>query len=139
MDQKEIERVLFAAEDLSRRAHAGQFRRDGITPYFEHPRAVAGRVKEPEEKIVAFLHDVLEDTDYTVQDLIDGGIPEHLVAVVQLLTKTPDVKYDDYISKIRDNKIATNVKIADMLSNLSDTPSKEQIRKYAKALLYLTE
>lgn len=133
-----MESTVFLAEYVCRKAHVGQYRRDGVTPYWNHPRDVARRVTTDEEKIVAYLHDVLEDTDYTPERLVSEGIPSHLVDVVQLLTKTEGVPYDTYISNIKQNKIATNVKIADMLSNLSDTPSIAQIQRYAKALLVLT-
>ena len=66
------------------------------------------------------------------------GIPPHLVTAVVLLTKTHEGVYDDYLEQVASSPLATKVKIADMLSNLADHPTKKQIRKYAKGLLRLT-
>ena len=93
---------------------------------------------DPEAQVVAWLHDVIEDSEETEQSLEDAGIPEHLVKQVALLTKTRESTYDDYLEKIASSPIASKVKIADMLSNLADNPTKKQIRKYAKGLLRLT-
>lgn len=127
------------AEQIATQAHEGQFRRDGVVPYIEHPKAVAGRVSgDAETQAVAWLHDVIEDSDHTADTLLKAGIPSHLVSDVVLLTKTREMVYEDYLDRIASSPIATKVKIADMLSNLADKPTKKQIRKYAKGLLKLT-
>jgi (p)ppGpp synthase/HD superfamily hydrolase len=132
------EELIELAEQIATEAHAGQFRRGGIIPYIEHPRTVAGRVGgDPEAQIVAWLHDVLEDSEHTAESLQAAGIPSHLVAAVVLLTKTPETVYDDYLGRVAASPIAAKVKIADMLSNLADDPTPKQIRKYAKGLLRL--
>ena len=121
-------------------AHAGQFRRDGVTPYFRHPMAVADRVAKygHEYVYVAYLHDVLEDVNMgLIQDFYDLGIPENIITAVILLTKHKGVNYDDYLKNIKSNELARRVKIADMLSNLADDPTDKQIVKYAKGLTYL--
>ena len=125
--------LIGKAEQTATMAHCGQYRRDGIT----HARDVASRVSSDAEKIVAFLHDTIEDTALTRSDLLDQGFPQFMVDAIVLLTKDDDTIYDDYILKISQNKLATNVKIADMLSNLSDNPSKKQTKKYAKSLQIL--
>lgn len=126
------------AEQLARIAHAGQFRRDGVTPYIVHPQAVAARVAgDPAAESVAWLHDVLEDTAVTETTLREHGIPEGIVSSVRLLTKPEGADYGPYLHEIRRDPVARKVKIADMLSNLSDQPSERQILKYAQGLIVL--
>ena len=133
------EDLVILAESIATKAHEGQFRRGGVTPYIEHPRAVVSRVSgDFEAEIVAWLHDVIEDCGYTEESLVRAGIPTHCAAAVVLLTKTREMVYEDYLDEIAASPLATKVKIADMLSNLSDNPTKKQIQKYAKGLLRLT-
>ena len=138
-DASDNAELLTLAEQIATRAHDGQFRRGGVVPYVEHPRAVVGRLEDdPEAQVVAWLHDVIEDTDETAESLVEAGIPAHLVEAVVQLTKTRETRYEDYLEQISGAPLAKKVKVADMLSNLADHPTKKQIRKYAKGLLYLT-
>lgn len=120
-------------------AHLGQTRRDGTTPYIEHIEKVVNLVGDDEKlQCIAWLHDVIEDTDYT-EDLlsalgVDLGVVQY---VVELLTHRKGVKYFDYIGKIKTSTTATKVKIADIVANLSDKSTDKQIKKYYKALLIL--
>jgi len=133
------EELVQLAEQIATKAHEGQFRRGGIVPYIEHPKVVARRVGDDAEvQVVAWLHDVIEDSEHTAQSLQNAGIPPHLVSTVVLLTKTREIVYEDYMDKVASCPIATRVKIADILSNLADNPTRKQIRKYAKGLLRLT-
>jgi len=127
------------AEKIARKAHAGQFRRDGITPYILHPAAVVSRLngESPEVLATAWLHDVIEDTEETGQSLIDKGIPRSVAINVEMLSKKSGEDYARYMRKLRGWPDARKVKIADMLANLSDAPSEKQIVKYAKGLLIL--
>jgi (p)ppGpp synthase/HD superfamily hydrolase len=126
------------AEQIATKAHDGQFRRDGVTPYVTHPRRVAKRVSGNEDaEAVAWLHDVLEDTSETEESLLAAGIPQHVVDAVRLLTKEEGVVYEDYLARLNKNELARAVKIQDMLDNLSDGPREKQIKKYAKGLLIL--
>lgn len=86
---------------------------------------------------VAWLHDVLEDTDVTPEVMSQHGIPDEVIFCVRLLTKTEGVDYDSYLASVKGNPVAKKVKVADMLSNLSDHPSEQQILKYAKGLIVL--
>lgn len=130
--------LVTKAAALAREAHEGQFRRDGKTPYVRHPEAVAQRVVgDPLAEAVARLHDVVEDTALTADELRKRGIPDEVVSRVQMLTKPEGADYEAYLAMIRRDPIARKVKIADMLTNLSDTPSEKQILKYAKGLLIL--
>jgi len=127
------------AENIAREAHEGQTRRDGETPYITHPEAVASRVDSPDLKVIAWLHDVIEDTPLTAKDLIDKGIKEDHVEAVLLLTKKKGVPNIEYWGLIKENPLARKVKVADMLTNLADDPTDHQIENYAKGLEYLSE
>ena len=135
--------MVTRAYEIAAIAHARQFRFDGKTPYIEHPWRVMSRLVEngygTEYQAVALLHDVLEDTDVTAKDLLDKEIPENIVYAVIILTKEDGVDYGVYLDKVRNNELARVVKIADMIDNLSDKPSKKQIIKYATGLLTLVE
>ncbi len=130
--------IIKVAENIARKAHQGQFRRDGITPYIVHPERVVSRLSENSEaQAVAWLHDVLEDTGISEKSLLDAGITENIVAAVKVLTKSDGIDYENYLIKVRDNDLARKVKVEDMLDNLSDSPTKKQIVKYARGLLVL--
>lgn len=127
------------AERIAIEAHDGQFRRGGLVPYIEHPRSVVAKVGgDPDAQIVAWLHDVLEDCDVSAEQLRDRGIPQQCVDAVVLLTKTKELAYDDYLERLAQSPLATKVKIADMISNLADSPTNKQLKKYAKGLSRLT-
>ena len=135
MDADELVRL---AEEVARTAHAGQFRRDGVRPYVVHPEAVASRVgDDPQALAVAWLHDVLEDTAVTEDDLRADGFPAAVVDAVAALTKREGVSYDAYLRGVAALPLARAVKVADMLSNLADDPTDRQIVKYARGLLVL--
>ena len=130
--------VAVRAAAIAHSAHQGQFRRDNVTPYIQHPAAVAKRVAgDPVVEAVAWLHDVLEDTAMTADDLRNRGMPDEVITRVAMLTKKEGANYEDYLAMIRADPVACKVKIADMLSNLSDSPSERQILKYAKGLIVL--
>lgn len=116
-------------------AHAGQFRRDGITPYITHPEAVANLLENNELKCVAWLHDVLEDTKVTSKDLVSVGISQPIVKAVLCLTNRLLDNYLTYIRYIKNERPdLILVKLADIQHNLSCSPSPHQVEKYTKAL-----
>lgn len=78
-----------------------------------------------------------EDTELTHDDRINRGIPESVVAAIEALTKQDGLSYDENLQRVATNELAKGVKIADMLSNLADSPTNNQIRKYARGLLRL--
>lgn len=129
---------------IATEAHKGQVDKAGV-PYINHPLTVASLVETEEEKIVALLHDTIEDTNITEQDLLNYGFSNKIVEAVKLLTHNKDVPYMDYVAKIKDNELARKVKIADLthnsdLSRLKEITDKDKKRyeKYQNALLYLT-
>lgn len=110
--------LVSRAAELARVAHAGQFRRDGVTPYVRHLEAVASRVSgDPIAEAVAWLHDVLEDTDLTVDEMRAHQMPPEVIAGVITLTKKGDIGYQRYLLRIKADPTARKVKIADFLSN----------------------
>ena len=131
-------RICEIAEQIARKAHEGQHRRDGVTPYVTHPERVAKSIAGNEDlEAVAWLHDVLEDTSETEASLRAAGIPQHVVDAVRCLTKKDGVEYEDYLAGIKQNALARAVKIQDMLDNLSDEPTEKQTIKYCRGLLIL--
>lgn len=106
------------AWEIASKAHQGQTDKGGH-PYIGHPVAVADMVLTPEEKVVALLHDVVEDTSVTLQDL-KQEFPAEVVEAVDLLTKKkgPDFSLENYLKDIRENEIARQVKLADLKHNM---------------------
>ncbi len=121
-----------AARALCISAHAGQFRRDGVTPYHTHPMAVADAVPD-ELKPAALLHDVIEDCNVAKWQLFDHFRDETIIAV-DLLTRPKEMPYSLYIKAMLHNHDAVRIKIADMEHNLSCQPSENSKQKIAKWL-----
>lgn len=126
-------------------AHAGQVDKAGM-PYIFHPYEVALQVQTEEEVCAALLHDVVEDTDWTMEDLRAAGFPETVLEAVQLLTHDPAVPYLDYVRALCGNPIAVAVKWADLHHNSertrfdADSPDIEKrLQKYAAARAVLDE
>lgn len=117
-------------------AHAGQLDRDGH-PVILHPLAVGLMGKTDEEKIAGFLHDVVEDTDYTFDDLLRAGIPVGVVNALRLLMHEPGTDYDAYVQAIIDsgNPIALQVKYNDLQHNFARRKAYPDLQaKHGKAL-----
>lgn len=126
------------------KAHDGQFDKGGM-PYYLHPFFVALNVKTIEEKIVALLHDVVEDTNVTFEDLEKMGFSSKIVEAIKAITKNGE-SYEEYLCKVKENEIAKKVKMEDIkhnmdLSRLSVITDKDlkRVEKYKKALKYLSE
>lgn len=104
------------AEEFATLMHSGQLDRAGA-PYIEHPRAVAAKVEGKTEKIVAWLHDTVEDTDATIEQ-IESLFGDEVARAVALLTHDKRDSYMDYVRKIKGNEIARKVKMADLSHNM---------------------
>jgi (p)ppGpp synthase/HD superfamily hydrolase len=121
-------------------AHKVQKDKSGL-PYIFHPFHVAEQMDDEDSTIVALLHDLLEDTSYTVEDLKKIGFNNKVCDAIILMTHDDNVTYLDYVKKIKNNEIARKVKIADLKHN-SDLSrldiiteyDLERKAKYAKAL-----
>tara|TARA_Y100000310_G_scaffold343046_1_gene448901 strand:+ start:1335 stop:1796 length:462 start_codon:yes stop_codon:yes gene_type:complete len=127
-------------------AHEGQFRWDGKTPYIAHPMRVAmevadftGRKDTTDDVVVAWLHDVVEDTPVTLEDIRDlEWSTDDQVDALDAITKRPGERYVDYIVRVKKNDIAVRVKIADINDNMNDGKiSKGKRQAYEFALAYL--
>lgn len=127
-------------------AHAGQVDKSG-EPYILHPLRVMLSMKAEDERIVAVLHDVVEDTPWTCEDLYwQHGFKPEIVMAVAALTRGKNEEYFDFIRRLEPNAIARAVKIADIRDNLdpsrglpTDAKANERIEKYRRALEVLRE
>jgi (p)ppGpp synthase/HD superfamily hydrolase len=98
-------------------AHRGQEERNG-RPYVGHPLRVMERVQTEEEKIVAVLHDVIEDTTWTRAMLAERGFPKHLLDALDCVTERKPESYPVFIRRSASNPIARRVKLADLEDNM---------------------
>lgn len=105
------------ARDIATRAHAGQTDKSGA-PYITHPERVASRLERPDAKIVGYLHDVVEDTHITADDLRES-FPDHIVEAVIAISQLPNERRLDYYARVKDNPLAHEVKLADIADNMS--------------------
>ena len=129
---------------IARKAHAGQVDKAGVD-YIQHPLYVASQVETEQEKAVALLHDVIEDSNITAVDLLASGLPNEVVTAVQILTKKKGQSYQEYLEKVKTNDLARVVKLADLkhnsdlsrLKTVSDT-DYERVKKYKNAIRYLS-
>lgn len=138
-----MDKLLERAIKLAEKYHKGQFDKGG-NPYIEHPLRVMENVESIEEKVLAVLHDVLEDCDVSKDQLIKAGIPEHLVEKLEILCKGKNEKYFDYIDRIKTDQSTINVKLSDLNDNMNLKRLKEvtekdinRIEKYKKAKVIL--
>ncbi len=99
-------------------AHTGQTDKAGQT-YILHPLRIMAKMDTEDEMAVALLHDVLEDSHFTPQDLLEAGIPPHVVEAVTLLSKQDGDNYDTFIDRLLPNPLAAKVKKADIEDNLN--------------------
>ena len=140
-------KMVKKVEAIATKAHLVQTRHDGVTPYIEHQKAVAAIVRGDEKaEMVAWLHDVIEDTAKEDKDrkkvrnsLKKKGVPRDVIEAVDLMTHSKGKSYGKYLEQIKSSSLAKKVKIADMLANLADSPTKKQIKKYARGLLFLLD
>ena len=124
-------------------AHAGQLDRSGL-PYVLHPIHLAEQMKDEDTCVAALLHDVIEDTDTTLEELREYGFTEAQLEAVRLLTHLEGVQYLEYVEALKDNPIARAVKIEDLKHN-ADTSrldiitdcDRKRLEKYKKAMAIL--
>ena len=121
-------------------AHRGQYDKSGL-PYITHPLHVAESMETEDECVVALLHDVLEDTDITIEYLTRIGISDRQIAALKLLCHDDSVPYLEYVQAIRVDPIARKVKLADLHHNSDLTRLNvitiqdiERVEKYKQAI-----
>ena len=139
--------LTIKAMSIAYDAHHGQRDKSGV-PYIFHPLHLAEQMEDEISCCAALLHDVVEDTDITLEQLAKT-FPAEVTEAVRLLTHDPDTDYFDYVRAIKGNPIAVKVKLADLAHNMDasrfagvEVP-KERIGyfrdKYTKALAILLE
>ena len=121
------------ALEIAMKAHKGQRDLDG-RPVILHPLTVAIKGNNESEIVAGLLHDVVEDTDWTFDDLLEAGIKPEVVDVLRLLTHSKDEPYMDYVQRIADshNPIAINVKCNDLEHNLDPGRRGDHLKQVAK-------
>lgn len=136
---------LNRAIEIAVKVHEGQTDLNG-QPYIGHPFRVMAAGHTLQEKIVGVLHDVIEDSDWTIEDLTAEGFSKEIVDGVDGITKREGEKYKDYLIRVENNPIAVRVKMNDLTDNMDirrlDELTEEhfnRMRKYLKAYKQLTE
>lgn len=130
---------------LAFEAHAGQYDKSGL-PYILHPIHLAEQMTDELSTVCAVLHDVVEDTSWTLAELEQEGFPEEVIQVLRLLTHCPSLSYLEYIRQLSSNPTARKVKLADLrhnsdLSRLETVDQKalNRVEKYRQAIRFLEE
>ncbi|MCR3751762.1 HD domain-containing protein [Lentzea californiensis] len=140
---------MFTLEDaiaIATSAHDGQVDKSG-RPYIGHPLRVMTAVTGEHEQMAAVLHDVIEDTPVTADDLLAHGCPASVVDAVVALSHLPEEPQEDYLRRVAANPLALSVKRADISDNLApariarlDEATQDRLKaKYARALGLLDE
>ena len=133
------------ALNLMYEAHKGQ-KDKGNIPYVFHPYHIAEQMNTEDEIIVALLHDVIEDTNFTLEDIKSYGFNNNIIEALKVITHDKKTNYTDYINKISKNKLATKIKIRDLKHNIDisriPNPTEEdynRVNQYKKALEILNK
>lgn len=123
-----------AAKKLAARMHDGQVDKSGL-PYITHPERVAARLSSPEAQVVGWLHDTVEDTPLSL-DEIEARFGPETAAAVDAISRRDGETWDDYIDRVKQNPIARRVKVSDLIdnSNLSRLPrvTMKDVQRQAK-------
>lgn len=137
--------TLEKAIEIAARAHAGQVDKAG-QPYILHPLRVMLAVRTPYERMAAILHDVVEDTTVTFEDLIAEGFPHQVMDAIRALTKSKGESRLAAAMRAAENVIARNVKLADVSDNMDldriSTPTEKdfaRLKEYEQVKKLLLE
>lgn len=124
-------------------AHKDQTDKSGL-PYVFHPFHLAEQMPDELTTVAALLHDVVEDTSYTLEDLAQLGFPPQVLSSLARLTHDPSVPYLDYVAGLREDPVARAVKLADLRHNSDltrldcvDESARQRVKKYAEAIQLL--
>ena len=136
---EKIKKALEIAFD----AHKDQVDKAGL-PYIYHPFYLATQMETEDSIIVALLHDVVEDSHYTVEDLENHGFSTTIIAALRLLTHEDSEDYITYIHRVKENELARIVKLADLKHNSDesrlshiDDKARERLNRYAESIKIL--
>jgi len=132
------------AIEVATEAHKGQKDKNG-QPYIYHPLRVMLAVQSDFERMVAIMHDVVEDTNWTIEDVAAENFSNEVVKAIKAITKKKNQSYEEYLEIVKADPIARTVKIADIRDNASPMRlyllDPETIirltEKYSKALRFL--
>lgn len=145
MTKEETAKLLDKAAMICVTKHAGQRDKMGCA-YFQHPMRVAMHCTTDAEKIVALLHDTIEDTDVTPNYLLAEGFPREIVDAVLSVTKREGESYEDFVRRASQNHIGRVVKLRDLEDNLNalrldhfDADMAARYNKYLAARRFLLE
>ncbi len=137
---------LKLAIEIAISAHNGQLDTHNGRPYIEHPFRVMNAGHTLQEKIVGVLHDVVEDTDWTLNKLKAEGFTDEIVDGIDAVTRRDNESYDDYIIRVQTNSLGIRVKLNDLTDNMDIRRWKEvqyqdlaRLQKYLSAYKQLTE
>ncbi len=137
--------TLGKAIAIAAQAHQEQRDKAGA-PYILHPLRLMLRMHSETEMMVAILHDVVEDTDWTLDKLRQAGFAEEVVQAVECLTHRDHETYEEFIARVRTNAIASKVKLADLEDNMDmrrlsalTEQDTQRLRKYHRAWLALRQ
>jgi (p)ppGpp synthase/HD superfamily hydrolase len=137
--------TLEDAISIAALAHCGQKDKVG-SPYLLHPLRMMLRMKSEASMMAAVLHDVVEDTDWTLEQLREQGFSDEVLAAVECLTHRDGESYEEFIGQVQKNQIAQQVKIADLEDNMNikrigriSPKDLERLEKYHRAWRVLTK
>ena len=141
-----MEKLLAKAIEMALKAHEGQVDKSGM-PYAGHVMRVMQAGRTHDEKIVGVLHDLVEDTHWTFDMLLEEGFPPHIVDALRCVTKiSEDEPYEEFIKRVKTNPLAVAVKINDLTDNMDirrlatiTEADVQRLRKYLKAYRELVE
>ena len=135
--------TLERAIEIAARTHAGQVDKGGA-PYILHPLRVMLRVAPGAQQIVAVLHDVVEDSEVTFEDLAREGFAAEVIAGLRAVTKIEGESYEDFVARAALDPVGKAVKLADLMENsdlsrIAEPSQKdmERVEKYGRAIEYL--
>jgi guanosine-3',5'-bis(diphosphate) 3'-pyrophosphohydrolase len=137
--------TLEKAIEIAAAAHSGAVDKGG-EPYILHPLRLMLSMKATDARIVAVLHDVVEDTKWTIDKIRQAGFSDTVLSAVEALTKRDGEEYEDFVLRARENPIAREVKKADVLDNMNldripnpTEKDRRRVQKYENALALLDE
>ncbi len=131
--------IIEKSLEISLQAYQGKTDKAGAA-YILHPLRLMSKMDTEEEMSVALLHDVIEDSDITAEDLLQSGISPTVVSAVQSLTKVKGENYEKFIDRVLTNKLASKIKKADIEDNINilrlttiTEADLQRVAKYHKA------
>ena len=135
---------LDRALEIAVKAHAGQKDKAG-EPYILHPLRIMMKMEREEEQVVAVLHDVVEDSDLSLEDLRRAGFPDTILEAVDCLTRREGEEYERYVERAAGNPLARKIKVADLDDNMNfrrlhglAEKDRARMERYQKAHRFLT-